>query len=136
MRGYGMGPHWGLQGRRGDWGDQDEDGGGPGYGMGRGMGPQWGWHGRHGGWGDDEEDHAGPGYGMGRSMGPCDGGHMRGWHDNRGSYEPGPHHGICPRWGSRDRDETDGSRGGWKQQDWRGGGSAIPNEERLNEERL
>ncbi|MFY9624608.1 MAG: Spy/CpxP family protein refolding chaperone [Rhodoplanes sp.] len=141
--GPGTGPHWGWRGRRGDWDDRDrDDDGGPGYGMGRGMGPYGGWHGhgRHGGWDDDDEDSAGPGRGMmgrgmmGRGMGPCGGGHGRGrndW-DDRGGYESGPHHGMCPRWGSRDRDDTDGSSGGWRRQDWRGdSGSIGPNEERL-----
>ena len=139
--GPGMGPQYGWQGRRGDWDDQDDDGRGPGYGMGRGMGPHGGGHGRHGDWADRDDDGDGPGYGMGmgrgmmgRGMGPCGGGHghMRGHDmDRRGGYESGPQRGMCPRWGSRDGDETDGSRGGWKQQDWRGGGSASPYEERL-----
>jgi hypothetical protein len=137
--GPGMGPHWGWRGRRGDWDDRDNDDCGSGYGMGRGMGPHRDWHGHHGGWNDDDEDGAGPGHGMmgrgmmGRGMGPCGGGYGRGWNDgdNRGGYEPGPHHGMCPRWGLRDRDEN-GSSGGWKQQDWRGNsGSLGPNEERL-----
>ncbi len=135
-RGRGPGnPHYGHGMRGPDMGrGDDDDGPGRGYGRGpgSGMGPQYGWHGRRGDWDDQDDDGRGPGYGMGRGMGPCGGrhGHMHDM-DGRGRYESGPQRGMCPRWGSRDGDQTDGSRGGWKQQDWRGGGSASPYEERL-----
>lgn len=135
-RGYGM-HRDGMGMGRGD----GDDWHGRGYGRGpcSGMGPHGGWRGHHG-WNDDDEGGAGPGHGMmgrgmmGRGMGPCGGGYGRGWDDrpDRGGYGPGPHHGMCPRWGSRDRNENNGSSGGWERQDWRGGsGSLGPNEERL-----